>query len=204
MALENINRFARDERGGVTVEFVAVSGFFFVIAFIVIEIALAIFWYQTAEAAVQIGARYAVVSDPAVTGLTNSSTNGLNGSASYGQSCDISQTSANDPCVGFTTASCSGGTSTGCDSTAFTAIVSKMQSLFGAVQASNVTVTYTYVGLGFVGGPVVPAVTVQLSGVPFVSGFADLLGTLFGPSAISTVPTMSVTFTGEDLSSSGA
>ena len=204
MRRNSIKRFIKDEGASGTVEFVAISGFFLVLAFIVMEIALATFWWQTAEVAAQIGARYAVVWDPAVTSTSLPTTNVLNGSGSYGQSCSISAGSTNDPCVQFSAVSCARGSGGSCNSTAFKAVVAKMQTVFGAVQASNVTITYSYAGLGFVGGPIVPAVTVQVSGVPFVSGFADLLAAFFGTSALTTVPTMSATFTGEDLSSAGA
>lgn len=199
-----VKQFAKTEDGGVTIEFVTISGFFFAIAFIVMEIALAIFWWQTAELSAQMGARYAAVWDPAVTSLSPTAINGMNTASSYyGQACNIAA-GASDPCTSFATASCAGGSGGSCNTTAFTAIVTNMQRVFGALKPANVTITYSYVGLGFVGGPIEPAVTVTISGVPFVSGFADLLGALFGPSPLSTVPPMSVTFVGEDLSQAGA
>lgn len=197
-------QFARDEEGGVTIEFVAIAGFFFVLAFIVLEIALAIFWWQTAELSAQMGARYAAVWDPVVSSLSPTTTNGMNTStAFFGQACNIAA-GTNDPCAAFATVSCAGGSGGSCNTVAFNAIVADMQQVFGALKPANVTITYSYVGLGFVGGPIEPAVTVSIAGVPFVSGFADLLGVLFGPSPLTTVPTMSVTFVGEDLSQAGA
>lgn len=199
-----VKRFAKAEDGGMTVEFVAIAGFFFTLAFLVMEIALAIFWWQTAELSAQMGARYAAVWDPAVTSLSPTATNGMNTTGSFfGQACNIAA-GTSDPCTSFTTASCAGGSGGSCNTVAFNAIVTDMQRVFGALQPSNVTVTYSYVGLGFVGGPIEPAVTVSISGAQFVSGFADLLGALFGPSPLTTVPSMSVTFVGEDLSQAGA
>lgn len=204
MICDRVKQFARGEEGGVTIEFVAISGFFFVLAFMVLEIALAIFWWQTAELSAQMGARYAAVWDPAVSSLSPTATNGMNTAAAFfGESCNIGA-GASDPCAAFATASCSGGSGGSCNTTAFNAIVADMQQVFGALQPANVTITYSYVGLGFVGGPIEPAVTVSVTGVPFVSGFADLLGVLFGPSPLTTVPSMSVTFVGEDLSQAGA
>jgi Flp pilus assembly protein TadG len=204
MIRDRVKQFAKGEEGGVTIEFVAISGFFFALAFMVLEIALAIFWWQTAELSAQRGSRYAAVWDPAVTTLSSGATNGMNtASAFFGQSCNIAA-GTSDPCTAFATASCAGGSGGSCNSAAFNAIVADMQTVFGALQPANVTITYSYVGLGFVGGPIQPAVTVSITGVPFVSGFADLLGVLFGPSPLTTVPTMSVTFVGEDLSQAGA
>lgn len=193
-------RFLSDEEASTTVEFITIVPFFFVITFMVIEVALAVFWWQTAEKAAQIGARFAVVSDEAVTSLP--ATNALN-IGHYGQSCDMSL-GTNDPCQSFATATCVGGASTLCNSTAFNAIVTKVKSVFSPAQPSNVTVSYQYVGMGFAGGPIVPAVTVTISNVPFGTGFADLLGNIFGTTGLSTVSAMSATMTGEDLSSSGA
>jgi hypothetical protein len=199
-------KFLADDGAVVTAEFVVVMGFFLITVFAIMEIALAIFWWQTAEVAAQAGARYAVVADPAVTSLTDASgvliTNSITDADSftYGQSCDISQASTADPCIAFATATCTGGTSTGCDLTAFNAIVAKMQTIFTPITASNVTIQYSYVGLGFVGGPVVPAVTVTISGVSFASAVNDVLVGFFGFSGFATVATMSATFTGEDLS----
>ncbi|OJU10395.1 MAG: hypothetical protein BGN85_05625, partial [Alphaproteobacteria bacterium 64-11] len=157
MRYEWIGGFSREEKGTTTVEFVAISGFFFVIAFMIIEIALAIFWWQTAEVAAQIGARYAVVWDPVTTSVSSAGVNGLNAAGIYGQSCNISQ-GANDPCAAFATAICDGSSGAGCNTVAFNAVLAKMQAVFGALRASNVKITYSYVGLGFAGGPIVPAV----------------------------------------------
>lgn len=196
-----LRKFATDERASVTVEFVALLFFFLVLTLMVIEIALAVFWWQTAKVAAQMGARYAIVSDFAVTSLSSSSVNGLNTGGTFGASCNIS--SSSDPCTGFTTASCAGGTGGVCSSTAFNAILTKMRTVFAALQASNVTVTYQYAGLGFVGGRIVPAVTVTITNVPFVTGFGDVLSPFFGASALNRVPTTSATYTGEDLSNAG-
>src|SRR5690242_17124051 len=97
-----IKRFAKEEAASTTVEFVAISLFFFVIAFLVMEIALALFWWQTAEVAAQIGARYAVVWDPVVTLPAENDLNTADASASFGESCNISAASGSDPCTGFT------------------------------------------------------------------------------------------------------
>ena len=212
MQQARLRKFLSEEGAGATVEFVAIVGFFLLLAFMIIEIALAIYWEQTTLVAAQMGARYAVVYDPVVTNSGSSisgASNGLNStltSATYGQSCDISKSTANDPCSPpYTALTCAGGSGGSCDSNqaAFTAIVAKMQTILN-IQASNVTIQYKYVGLGFVGGPVVPAVTVSVSGVPFAGGFGDVLSGIFGFSSLTTVPTMSATYTGEDLSSSGA
>jgi hypothetical protein len=81
-----------------------------------------------------------------------------------------------------------------------------MQGIFPKVLASNVTISYAGTGLGFAGGPVVPSVTVKISGVPYgtllntiMSNFMAKGGTTGNPFSAN-LPDISVTMTGEDLS----
>ena len=43
-----VRAFLRDRSGAVTAEFVAIAPFFVVVVFLVIEVTLALFWWQTA------------------------------------------------------------------------------------------------------------------------------------------------------------
>src|SRR5690242_6201416 len=200
-------RLLRDCRGGATVEFVAVMSAFTLLAFFVMEVALGLFWIGSAEKAAQLGARLAVVSNwaatpaPANNALTSAS-------YAYGQSC----TSAGGPCVPFTTVTCTGSSTnctctngTTCSTSDFNYIAQRMSNMFGVLSNHNeyVTITYAWAGLGFAGGPVIPRVTVKLSGVPYDSMFATILRRATG-STVATLPTISVTLTGEDLSTAGA
>lgn len=192
-------RLIHDDFGGMTVEFVAIMPFFLLIVFFVIEVTLAMFWWSTAEKAVQLGVRVAVVSDPVTSGLP--SVNAKAGSAVYGQQCGGSS----DACTGFSTVTCGAGGAACANTAAFNRIVTRMQDIFGVIDASNVSVSYTYAGMGYAGGRPVPLVTVTLSGVQFRTGFISILGSLIGSGgALTTMPPISARLTGEDLSSSGS
>ena len=197
--------FARDESAAITVEFVVIMLFFITITFFVLEVALSQFWWQTAEKATQIGARLALVSDPAATIPTT--TNPRSSTGAFGQACP-----SNCDFSGFATCTatactwtCTGG-GAGCNSAAFTYIVNRMRQTYVPIQDSNVTISYSYTGLGYAGGPLTPTVTVTLSGVPLRLGFLPIIGNIIGTSVapLTTIPTMTTTMTGEDLQSSNS
>jgi hypothetical protein len=80
-----------------------------------------------------------------------------------------------------------------------------MRAISSLIQSQYVTITYSDVGLGFAGGPIVPSVTVTLTGVPYGAVVTTILGNFFsGASPLVTLQTISVTLTGEDLSTAGA
>jgi hypothetical protein len=218
-------KFVENETAGVTVEFVALMPTFLLFTFFVIEILIAQFWVGTVEKAAQLGARLAVVSDNVIT--TTSAcppaagiplTNCLATGFIYGDGCGGSP----DHCNSFTdrvctangtTCSCTGGGT--CNTTAFNYIVGRMHGISGLIQTQydpHTTITYKYIGLGYAGGPIVPSVTVTLSGIPYGTLLTDILGNFFkkasgnntATSPLTNLPPISVTITGEDLSTSGA
>jgi Flp pilus assembly protein TadG len=187
------------DRGAATVEFVVVAPVFLLLFFLVIEVASAFFWWKTAEKATQLAARIAVVRDPAATGvpLRNPKRSG----ALFGLACS----DPSNPCNfdAQSTWTCSGGT-TGCDAEAFATVISEMRRIFGqSVQDENLVITYGYAGLGYAGGPFIPAVTVTLTGVPFGMFMGFLSGLAGQPDALQVLPDISATLTGEDLSTAG-
>lgn len=193
-----IRKFLKCRDGGMTVEFIAVMPVLVLINFFVIEIGLSYFWWQSVKKAAYVGARVAVVSNPAATGLPT--INQVVAGGVTGLSCN----DASAPCQGFAPFSCVGGT-TGCDAVAFARISTAMQNIFPGINDENISITYTDIGLGFAGGPIAPAVTVTVFGVPFQTGFVSILNNIVGSgTAITTVPTMSSTLIGEDLNRSGA
>lgn len=190
-------RFARSEAAGMTVEFVAVMPVFIIIVFFVIEVALAFFWWKSAEKATQLGARVAIVSDPVTAGVPATNVP-LNGTVIYGTRCTTAST-----CTNFGTISCTGAACT--NAVAFDRVLTRMRNILGNIAAANVTISYTYVSMGYAGGPAVPLVTVTLANVPFQTGFISMFGTLLGAgSALTTIPTMSARITGEDLATNGS
>jgi hypothetical protein len=187
------------ERGAATVEFVVVAPVFLLLFFGVIETASAFFWWKTAEKATQLGARLAIVRDPAATGvpLRNPRRSG----ALFGLACGH----ASDPCdfESQSTWICSGGSS-GCSPEAFDNIITEMRRVFGqAIADENLIITYSYAGLGYAGGPFVPSVTVTLAGVQFGMFMGFLSGMAGEDGALQVLPDISATLTGEDLSGAG-
>ncbi len=213
-------RLLRDDRASTTVEMVWVFPSLIILTFGIIDFGRAMFDWNAAEKATQIGSREAVIRDPVATPIkTWFECNPPNDSSEVGLLCA-------DPAGGIRT-QCDFGTvvctSTGCthngtaldatklDQTVFSGIVTAMQAALPRLQPENVTLTYRSSQLGFIGKPdgPVPEVTAQVSGVPF-----DLFGldrdVYQGPQGLVpapaifkadwTVPTLSVTLTGEDIS----
>ena len=231
--------FVRDERAGVTLEFVALMPAFLLITFFTLEIAIAILWIGTAEKAVQLGARLAVVSHYAATAnydgaaITEATRYALAGAGNtFGDNC------SEGACVAFPTMSCRGGTGAGsgpdCRAgacfghpdgrTCFEVIADRIRDpaypnpayrgLMSSIQNENITVTYSYVGLGYAGGPLVPRVTVTVADVPYPTIITAIVNNLFSfglsffpgtppPPGLTTLPPITVTLTGEDQSTAG-
>jgi Flp pilus assembly protein TadG len=190
-----IREWFKDQYAGATVEFVALMPVFLLSAAFAMEASIAIFWNGTAEKAAQLGARLAVVSGPAVAGLP--ARNALVSTAyAYGSACNTGA------CTGFNSLTCTGGSGGACDTANFNAIVARMSAIWSQIQAQHVSVTYSFIGLGHAGGPIVPGVTVTLSGVPLGGVMTSIFGNFFP--GLTTLPPVSVTLTGEDLSSAGA
>jgi len=178
------------------------------------------FDWNAVEKATQIGAREAVIRDPVAIPIKtwfecNPADPGM-----MGFRCA-------DPAGGIR-AECDFGTvvctSTGCtrngsaldatklDQTVFTEIVTGMQAALPRLLPENVTLTYKPSELGFIGKPdgPVPEVKAEVGGVPFdlygldIDLYQSQQGGLAAAPAIFgvdwTVPTLSVTLTGEDIS----
>jgi len=202
-------RLVGADQGGVTVEFVALLPSFLFLTFFVIEIFVAVLWIGTVEKAAQLGARLAIVSNKAVNNLPTDYP--LRSTAyAYGQHCSSGACGTNG--TGFTSRQCAGGSGGDCNGPEFTTIVNRMRGIASIIQASHVTIRYDYVGLGFAGGPIIPAVTVTVQGVPYgtvmttiLAGFMRLVtGNPSAGSPLTNLPTITASFTGEDLSSLGA
>ena len=195
----------RDQTGGVLVEATVMLSILFIFVLGSVDFLMAMYQWNAAAKAVQVGARIAAVSTPvatAVSGIT-----GLEGGATPGTV----------PPPSFTTMTCTGTGGTGCSTAAMNTIVygrgsvacndatsfynTGMCDIFTRIQPANVTVSYMYSGLGFSGRPggPVPTITVELANLNFQFFF---LAGLMGFNNIS-IPNMRTTITGEDLSSAG-
>lgn len=201
-----IRRACRDTDGGILVETTVMMTIMFVFVLGSVDFLMAMYQWNAATKAVEIGARIAAVSDPVSSDV--SSITGLSGGLNPG-----------DPMPAFTrvcngaTSSCSGGTfsqtalntivygrgSAACgDST--TVYATGMCDIFSRILPANVVITYTQSGLGYVarpGGPV-PTITVSVQNLPFQFYF---LGGFMGMANIQ-IPGLTTSITGEDLSSS--
>lgn len=158
--------------------------------------------YNRAEKALQMGARFAVVTDPMTSGL-NSSYLGVGGltqgdsipAADFGK---ITCTGGGTVTSATVTCSC---TTTPCptlgtaDNAAFQKLFNRLYAFVPEAVPSDVKVIYSSSGLGYAGNPsepdLSPLITLEVSGLPFtpISGF------LF---VSLTMPTFTTSLTAED------
>ncbi len=186
-------RFFNNERGSSSVEFVLVIFAILATVFFVLEVTLYLFFSASLNKAAQAGLRAAIVSTPVTPGLPER--NQRTETGLFGIDCSDAST----PCVPFTDVSCTGS---GCTAAEFNRIYAHMNGFAGQLEPDHITISYEWVGLGFAGGPTVPLVRVTVSGVPFQTGVVGLLLTNAG--VLATLPTHSVSMTGEDLDRGGA
>ena len=213
---------ASDRSGSVAVEYAIVMGVLLVLSIALIEFSLALWQWNSAEKATELGVRYAVQSDPVVAGFAGDGWNGvIDGNFEPGTSLDKSKVGAfTITCEADPTLSCvaSSGTvpngfSTAHDGAAFTEIVKHMSGMFFRIQPTNVVVEYAHVGMGFAGRPgadLVPVVTVKLRNITFDLMVLNFLRPLLFAGAQSStsngilMPPFIATLSGEDMNSAGA
>jgi TadE-like protein len=164
-------RLVRDRSAASAAEFALVLPLLIVFLFGIIDAGRFMWEYNEAEKATQMGARFAVVADPAATGLSTYSFS-INGGIPQGT---VVPTSSFDHAVCDDT-DCSDCTGSFCgnigySNAAFRRIVDRMAMMYPPIGYDNVQVEYRNVGLGFAGdpdGPDVSAlVTVRLTGLTF-------------------------------------
>ena len=101
------------------------------------------------------------------------------------------------------------------DPIAFDAIITRMDGVLRGsdLDATNITIDYSHVGVGFAGRPgmhIVPAVTVRLTGVTFDFMILSFIRPLmfYGSDQSTTsgipMPPFTATLSGEDFNSAGA
>jgi hypothetical protein len=207
-----MNRLLRkvwhETHGGVLVETTVMLSILLVFMMGSVDFLMAMYQWNAAAKAVEIGARIAAVSSPVSSDVLS-----LNGSGSG---------SPGDPMPAFSRA-CSAGTCIGAsggvntyDGAAMNTIVygrgsvacgdattvytTGMCDIFSRILPANVSISYIQTGLGYIGRPGGPVPTIVLSvrNLPFQFIF---LGGLMGMNDIQ-IPGLTTTITGEDLSSS--
>lgn len=188
-----LKRFIQDQAGASAAELAVTLMLLMILTFGIMDMGYALWQWNNAEKAVQLGTRLAAVSTPIAPGL-----------ATY--NCGNASTGAGDPCtlgnsfgtVTCTTTSCTGGF--GFSQTEADRLLARMQWTFPVLKGENLVVEYEDLRLGFVGrGGPIGTVTVRIINVPFQF---ILLDTLIGMGAI-TMPEFRSTLTTEDLSSTG-
>ena len=203
----------RRSEGAAAIEFALVCIPLLLITIGIMEFAFALFQWNAAEKATQMGVRMAVVSTPMVAGLNTF--DGTGGGKTAGEEPPATfMATSGTPIVcndSGNLGNCTGGIAgiTGFDAAGHTRIVDRMRLIFPRIAAENVAVEYFFMDLGFVGRPCgpVPSVTVRLQNLTIDFIVIDSLLSLvaggggLGPSMA--MPSFTATMTGEDLDTQG-
>jgi Flp pilus assembly protein TadG len=202
--------FGNDDSGATLVEFSLIVLMLLVVVLGFVDFGNALYQWNEASKAVQVGARLAAVSDPVASDITTI-VNDLNDGITPGDPSADYDFVCNDDAAGLLNACSNGatfdadnlgrivrGNDGNCGPPYGGAVVHQgMCDIFPRIQPANVVVEYSYSGLGYAfrpGGPI-PTVQVRLQNLTFDFFFlGDLLG--FGQLQI---PAMTGTVTGEDL-----
>lgn len=195
-------RFSREEDGANLVEFALVVLLFLVLTFAIIDFGRMANAWVGANKATQIGARLAAVRPPACAGtLPETNARGALSAPTFGTLCRAGA----GTCAPAATLTCTGDATNPTANEVFTAV---RPLLPPGTTIGNLRFSYSFdPNLGFLGGPYVPMVTVELQGVSFtyVSPIGRMFAALTGdPSGIGgplAIPSMSVSLPGEDLNS---
>lgn len=167
-----LSRLARCSQGAGAAEFALVLPLLLIFIFGIIDVGRLMWTWNRAEKATQMGVRYAVVTNMVPSGLASYSfaTGTQVGAVLQGN--PVPSTSWGG--VTCTSTACTNkgtGPTPGFDTAAFTAITQRMQAFMPELQASNITIEYDNVGLGYSGDPngpdVSPLVTVKIAGLSF-------------------------------------
>ena len=162
----------RDQRGASAAEFALVLPLLLLLLFGMIDAGRFMWEYNRAEKATQMGARYAVVTNPVAPGLASYSF-AVSGGVIAGDPVPVALFD-HAVCDDTDCAPCVGGAvcgSIGYDPQAFANLVARMSAMYPPIDAANVEIKYRNVGLGYAGDPngpdVAPLVTVSLKNLQF-------------------------------------
>lgn len=162
----------RDQRGASAAEFALVLPLMLLFLLGMFDAGRFLWEFNRAEKATQMGARYAVATDPIAPGLASFSF-AVDAGVIPGDPIPVAEfdyaecdETDCDPCVGGDI--CSG---IGHDPAAFANLVARMNAMYPLIESDNVLVEYRNVGLGYAGDPngpdVAPMVTVELTDLTF-------------------------------------
>lgn len=200
-----LHRFARAEDGASLAEFALVVLFFLFLVFAAIDFGRLAHTWAATQKATQIAARIASVRPPACANVPTRHERGTLGTAAgFGTLCRA----ASGTCALPAPVTCTGSSASPTAAEIFARIAPLLPP---GTTAANLRFTYSPdPALGFLGGPYVPMVTVELERVDFV--FVSNLGRLIAPltgrqTTLGTtlpLPAMSVSVPGEDLAAGTA
>lgn len=209
----------RRSEGATAIEFALVCIPLLLITIGIMEFSFALFQWNAAEKATQMGVRRAVVSTPVVSEEKHpdrlnifDGTDGGNAPGDEPPADFVNTAGSPIVCTGDgTTGTCTNvgaGIDAAYNNTAHVRIVTKMQTIFPRIAAENVAVEYYFMGLGFVGRPCgpVPSVTVRLQNMTFDFIVIDALLNLVtggGLDPSMAMPSFTATMVGEDLNTQG-
>jgi hypothetical protein len=196
----------RDESGSALIEFGIVLSVFLLLFFGLIDFGRLGFHYVQAEKAMQVAARVAAVRPPVCPGVPETHVRGAVApgtlASDFGTSCRAGPTI----CLNPGTFTCSGSAGNATSNEIWTLITGALPN---NADITNLEFSYSYDNnLGFLGGPYVPVVTVELQNLDFqfVSPLGALVGLTGGVADANLgldipFPPMSVSMPAEDLAS---
>ena len=194
-----LSPFTRDNKGSTAAEFGLVLPLLILLLLGVVDVGRLLYTWNEAEKATQMGARFAVVTNPIAGDLVSHdfTGDGLSPGDTVSTAIFSHLECVNGKCQNCSGSVCSNFTNGyGYNATAFTNLVQQMASFFPAVKAANVQIDYDNAGLGYVSDPNAPNVaafvTVRLKNLTFTPGLFKLLGTSI------TLPDFKTTLTMED------
>ncbi len=198
--LRAVARFRRDETGSTLVELAIVVPLFFLIFFGLLDFGRMGYRFVIAEKAMQEAARVAAVRPAACGGVPQSYASGGNTNFPFGTDCSAGA----NICAAPATVTCLGNAG---NPTALE-VWNRMEPVLpNAATIANLRFSYAYdPNMGFLGGPYVPVVTVEIVNLDFqfatpLGGLASM-ATNSGSSTLSTTipfPNFSVSLPAEDL-----
>ncbi len=195
-------KFGKNEDGSALTEFAVTLPLFLILLFAVVDFGQIYLHWILAEKATHLAARLAVVRSPVCSGVPvrNRRATGAPRNVAFGTGCAEVPGLCADP----GTIECTGADVLG---DTFDEIINAIGPLLpSGVKPEDIRFTYSFADLGFLGGPYVPMVTVELGEeieVPYITPLGPLLQAFYGGSgsglANPVMPSMRATLPGEDL-----
>jgi len=199
-----IRRFRANEDGAAIVEFTIAMPLFLFVFFGLLDFGRLAFHYVTAERAMHVAARVAAVRPPACNGVPLINARGLISQSTLPPDFGTACSAASDVCAAAVAVTCVGNSANATASEIWTLIQGAMPN---DATIANLSFNYDYDrNLGFLGGPYVPVVTVEVQNLNFqflspLSAIVGISGAAVAPGLGSDIPfpPMSVSLPAEDL-----